>query len=147
MAAESKEAMLRVSNPDEESKAISIAVRSPAARGKPSFLAAAEVQVEFDDVLLKAWRAGGSSGTGFKAEGSRIVVGEQGAIFDNVMLPHKVQGQMRLVFRRLPSTPRQEYIVDVVQRRSANFAAAKKLPIVVGGVSYEVHTDRDGVRR
>jgi hypothetical protein len=34
-----------------------------------------------------------------------------------------------------------------VQTQPAQFAAAQKLSAVVGGVSYEVHVDRDYVQR
>ena len=80
-------------------------------------------------------------------EGDRAIIGERGATFENLILPNKREGRLKLTFRRLPGTPKQQYLVDVVQRRSAAFAAARGLPEVVGGVSYDIHTDRDHVQR
>jgi hypothetical protein len=141
------EAMVNVMNPDDGNEAITIAVRSPSDRAKPSFLASGQVQVEFDDTLRKAWKDGGARGTGFRTDGDRLIIGEGGATLENVLLPPQRVGRMKLIFRRLPATPKREYLVDVEQRRPASFATAHKLSAVVGGVSYEIHTDRDDVPR
>ena len=61
-----------------------------------------------------------------------------------------------LTFSRLPDTPKLEYVVDVEQRRQGKFTVEeghpsklstvhKLLTAVVGGVSYEIHTDRDDI--
>ena len=147
LPAASVEATLNVRNPDPESDAIIIAIRSPSIQGTASFLGAGQVVVEFDEALLKAWREGGARRSGFRTEGDRITIGDGGATFENLILPNKREGRLKLIFRRLPATPKLEYLVDVEQRRSARFAAARKLPAVVGGVSYEIHTDRDQVQR
>jgi hypothetical protein len=147
MLGASAEAALNVMNPDPESKEISIVVRSPSIRGQSSFLAAGQVLVEFDETLLKAWQEGGARGSGFTVEGNRFIIRDGGATFENLVLPYQRGGRLKLIFRRLPATPKREYLVDVVQRRPAQFAAAQKLSAVVGGVSYQVHTDRDHLRR
>jgi hypothetical protein len=70
-----------------------------------------------------------------------------------------------LTFSRLPDTPKLEYVVDVEQRRQGKFTDEEEHPsklrpahkrpadddeedddeAVVGGVSYEIHTDRDDI--
>jgi hypothetical protein len=72
-----------------------------------------------------------------------------------------------LTFRRLPDTPKVEYIVDVEQKRQGKLTDEKghrstwsktdekehrrasitthELAAVVGGISYEIHTDRDNI--
>ena len=141
------EAMVNVMNPDDGNEAITIAVRSPSDRAKASFLASGQVLVELDDTLRKAWKDGGARGTGFRTDGDGLIIGEGEATLENVLLPFQRVGRMKLIFRRLPGTPKREYLVDVEQRRSATFATAHKLSAVVGGVSYEIHTDRDHLRR
>jgi hypothetical protein len=146
LPAASAEVSLRVKNPDPEGP-VSIIVRSPTARVTKSFLESAQIVVEFDDALLKAWRAGGSRGSGFTMDADRAIIGQGGATFDNLILANNGGGALKLTFRRLPATPKREYLVDVVQKRSAALAAARGLPEVVGGVSYEIHTDRDYLQR
>jgi hypothetical protein len=144
----SGDATLNVMNPDRENRLITLVIRPPRIRGKVSFFAAGQVSVQLDEVLLKAWRQGGARGTGFKMEGDRAVIaGTKGATFENLILPYQRGGRLKLFFRRLPATPKLEYMVEVEQRRPPAFAAAQKLPAVVGGVSYEIHTDRDYVKR
>lgn len=143
----SGDAMMNVMNPDPESNAISIVIRSSSIRGRPSFLAMGQVMVEFDEELLKAWKEGGTQGTGFRMEGDRVIVGGEGAVFENLILPYKRGGRLKLIFQRLPATPKLEYLVDVEQRRPVKFAAAQKRSAVVGGISYEIHTNRDSIRR
>jgi hypothetical protein len=147
LAAMSTKVSIKIMNPDKENRSIGLVIRSPEVQDKASFLDVGEVNVEFDDVLLEAWRAGGAQGSGFSSEGGRIIVGRLGARFDNVVLPYSREGRLDLTFRRLPATPKLEYRVDIVQRRPAPFARARKLSEVVGGVSYEIHTDRDYIRR
>ncbi len=146
LPAASAEVSLRVKNPDPEGP-VSIVVRSPTARVTKSFLESAQIVVEFDDALLKAWRAGGSRGSGFTMDADRAIIGQGGATFDNLILANNGGGALKLIFRRLPATPKRESLVDVVQKRSAELAAARGLPDVVGGVSYEIHTDHDYIQR
>ena len=146
MAGASAEAMLNVMNPDDGNEAISIVIRSSSLRGSSSFLAAGQVLVEFDETLRKAWQDGGARGSGFRTDGNRLVIGDSGATFENLILPFPRGGRLKMIFRRLPATPKREYLVDVEQRRPAQFAAAQTLS-VVGGVSYEIHTDRDYIQR
>ena len=143
VAGSSGKASTHVMNPDTQNRAIELVIRSAERRGKPSFLAAGQVVVEFDEALAKAWRKGGSRGTGFRKDGNRIMVGKAGATFENVVLPYRAGGRLTLTFRRLRDTPRVDYVVDVVQRRPAESPAARDRPLVVGGVSYEIHADRD----
>jgi len=143
----SAEATLNVMNPDRANRAISIIIRSPSIHGKGSFLAAGQVLVEFDDALRKAWQAGGARGSGFRRERDRLMIGNEGATFENVILPYGSTGRLKLAFRRLPATPKRQYLVDVVERRPAKFSTAQRLSPVVGGVSYEIHTDRDDLQR
>ena len=143
----SGEASIDVKNPDKDGDGVNIAIRSPNLRGNASFLAVGQVLVEFDDALFKAWRDGGARGSGFRSDGNRFIVGEAGASFENLILPAQRGGRLKVIFRRLPDTPKREYMVDVAQTRAEQVAAARKVSAVVGGVSYEVHTDRDDWHR
>jgi hypothetical protein len=134
-----------VRNPDREIRTIALAIRLPKTPPTASFFSVGQVIVELDEALLKAWRQGGSRGTGFKAEGRRVVItGAAGATFDNLILPYERGGRVKVTFRRLPRTPKLQFLVDFEQRRPAALAAKLKLAPVVGGISYEIHTDRDG---
>jgi hypothetical protein len=143
----SGDATMDVSNPDRESGSVTLVVRPAKGEGKTSFFAVGQAFVILDPALLSAWQKGGMQGTGFKAEGDRLVIAtERGATFENLLLPYDQKGRLRVIFRRLPSTPKAEYVVDVEQRRLPTFAARHQLPEVVGGVSYEIHTDRDHLK-
>ena len=153
----SADVALDVTNPDPENSMITLVIRSQRIRENPSFLAVGQVSVEFDDALLRAWLRGGARGTGFEIEGNRAVITDaESATFENLILPYQHGGRLMLTFRRLPDTPKLEYVVDVEQRRQGKFTVEevhpsklrtpRKLPAaVVGGVSYEIHTDRDDI--
>jgi len=145
---------VNVANPDRGNRAVTLTIRSQKIRENPSFLAVGEVLVTFDDTLLKAWRQGGGQGTGFAM--ARIPPGAPAVLFsstfaitdpdrvtfENLILPNQTRGSLMLTFRRLPETPKIEYIVDVVEELSVMPGAPTR---VVGGVSYEIHTDRDNI--
>ena len=142
MPGASSQATLNVMNPRPGQRRDQHSDRSPKIHGKASFLTAGLVVVEFDATLRRAWLAGGGRGSGFKIEGDEIVIGDGGATLENVLLPHGRAARMQLFFFRLPTTPGREYLVDVEERRSARFSAERRRSAVVGGVSYEIHTDR-----
>ena len=85
------------------------------------------------------WRRRGIAG--------RLVNGSGGATFENLIVPYQRGGRLKLVFRRLPATPKMEYVVDVEQRRPARLVTAQKRPALVGGISYEIRADRDYIQR
>lgn len=133
-----------VLNPDRENRTTSLTIRPPRGKEKGSFFEVGEVYATLDPALLNAWKLGGGQGTGFKMVGGEfLITSPAGARFDNLILPYKEGGNLKLRFNRLATTPRQEFAVDVEQGRPADFAAAAKLSPVIGGVSYEIHTDWD----
>lgn len=138
---------LKITNPDQHNRVVTLVIEPQETRGRPSFLGVGQIIVEFDATLLKAWQAGGARGKGFKVESGRAVITDaQGARFENLILPYLQGGTLKLTVRRLRSTPKREYLVDVEQWRPLAFAKKYKLSPLVGGVSYEIHTDRDNVK-
>lgn len=115
-----------------------LVIRTPKGEGKNSFIRHGLVMVRLQDAFVKAWRRGGGKGSGFKRNGNDLVINGEAATIDNVLLEPNQIVYLKIVFKRLPKTPRKPFIVDVVQY-SGTGARYRK---VIGGVSYEVHTDR-----
>ena len=87
---------------------------------------------------------GGAKGDGFKIDGDRfILTNPAGATFSNLILPFQAGGELKLTFHRLPTSPKLEYGIDVEQLRPVSSGGVVVMS-VVGGVSYEIHADRDG---
>jgi hypothetical protein len=128
-----------VRNVTKERMVTSLAIRPPRNEQKGSFTRLGRVLVRFEGGLMKAWRKGGARGTGFKIEGRDIIVTDPGgAIFADIVLEPNAIGYVKLTFKRLPETPKQQFMIDAVQ-----LAAGKsRYHNVIGGVSYEIHTDR-----
>lgn len=109
----------------------SLVFRTP--KGEPwSFLNDGEVTVRLDDHLRRAWIAGGSRSSGTKPAGGDTLRVTDGATLDNILLRDGQEGFVEITFRRVPSTPRRKYSVDVVQTTGRE---------EIGGVSYEVNAE------
>ena len=130
----SAEADFDLGSPTAGEEVTQLVIRSS---GADSFLRYGRVAIELDDVLLRAWREGGTKGSGLRAEGRRFVVGPEGAVLDNLRLPRGVPGRVRVAFGRLPETPRQTFFVDFVQQLEGA-PGRGEAPRILGGVSYEV---------
>lgn len=109
----------------------SMLVFSAPGNGKPSFLATGDVTFELDEALLRAWSLGGAKSIGLERIGAGFRVGEAGGSLENLILPPQFQGRLRIVFRKLRSTPKTEFEIDVAQW------VGKSL---IGGVSYTIDT-------
>jgi hypothetical protein len=121
-------------------------IRAPKEELENSFIKHGQVTVRLDDALMRAWKAGGGKGRGFKKhETGFIVTDPAGAVFENLVLEPKRGGYVTLSFRRLKTTPRRRFVIDAIQldaqRQFSNAASSRALP-AVGGVSYEIFTDR-----
>lgn len=135
---------MTVVNVDRETLGNDLVILPGKGRGLASFFGAGETVVELDDLLLQGWTRGGERGTGFKRDGRRFVItSAEGARFENILLIPRHPARVKVTFRRLPTTPKATYRVDIEHRRSAEYARKHQQPAVIGGVSYEIHTDRD----
>jgi hypothetical protein len=133
VADESADASFGVSNRSERRKVASLWIRGPRGIRQPSFLDHGEVFVALDEKLSNAWRQGGGKGSGFGTEKLGMRIAREGARFDNLILPPGFEGRVTVRFRRLPTTPRRDFGLDVEYLADGKTA---------GGVAYEVHTDR-----
>jgi hypothetical protein len=100
---------------------------------RPSFLPVGEVVVSLDTLLMEAWNRGGRQGSGYEPDQQGLRIGRAGAELDQLLLPPGGEGRLFVRMRRLPSTPRRAYWLEVVQLVRDT---------VIGGVTYEVRTDR-----
>jgi hypothetical protein len=128
-----------------ERMATSLVIRAPKNEMDNSFIRQGQVIVQLDDALMKAWRQGGGKGRGYKTDGrSFIITDPAGAVFENIIADPRLVGYVKLTFRRLPTTPRRQFLIDAIQMKAQGgnqLTASRPLP-VIGGVSYEIHTDR-----
>ncbi len=128
-----------VRNVTRERMVTSLVIRPPRDERKNSFTRLGLVRVALADNLLRAWRKGGSKGTGFQTNGRDIVVtNPEGAQLQGIVLGPNEIAYVTLTFKRLPRTPKRQFLIDVVQLA----AGRQRYEHVIGGVSYEIHTDR-----
>lgn len=110
-----------------------IVVRGPGAGMQPSFLTVGQVSVQLDSGLTRAWQEGGRRGAGYKLAQNGIEADTSGARFERLILPARFEGRLVLRLHRLARTPRRDFGLDVVQIVGDR---------VIGGVSYDIRTDR-----
>jgi len=126
----------------------SLWIRGPRTGRQPSFLPYGEVYIRLDERLVRLWKQGGAKGTGYKLDNNGLRVSAEGARIDNLLLPPGFEGNVFVRMRRLPSTPRRDFGLDMIHltrsRLAAEVAAHFPRERVIGGVSYEIHTDRVG---
>lgn len=108
-----------------------LAFRAP--RGKRNFLTEGRMLVMLDNELLKIWKSGGGRMRGLKKEGNLFVVTHETAVFENMVLPPSTRARVFVKFEKTKKT-NTTYVVDAVHLRDGSK--------VVGGVSYEIHTDK-----
>lgn len=124
----------------------SLWIRGPRSGRQPSFLPYGEVSVRLDDRLQSLWKQGGAKGRGYKPDEYGLRIGTQDARIDNLVLPPGFEGRVFLRMRRLPSTPRRDFGLDIVHlvtgRQVGEAVATTPGERVIGGVSYEIRTDR-----
>jgi hypothetical protein len=136
-----------VRNVDKERMMTSLIIRPPMNELKNSFLQYGRVFVQFDETLMNAWKLGGNKGTGFsKNEKGLFLISGTGASFDDILLKPGAYGHVKIIFKRLPTTPQRTFVIDAIQMRK------NKIPVtvltnklnsqVIGAVSYEIHTDK-----
>ncbi len=133
----SADAVFAVSNVSrQEQRSIALefsAARMPGRHGR-SFLEVAELWVELDAGLLKAWSQGGGRMAGMERTGEGFRVGKSGGRLDQILLPEGFSGQVKLRFQKRPGTPHDRFEVSVRELLQGK--------AVTGGVSYEVDTSR-----
>ena len=128
------EASFIAANPDRRRPmAISLEVGWRGDDRRPSFLPVGEVWLTLDDSLTAAWKRGGSRGTGFEPDQYGLRIGKELARLDSLVLPPGGQGRVSVRLHRPAATPRRSYWLQIVQRADKS---------VMGGVTYEIHTDR-----
>ncbi|MDT4897284.1 MAG: hypothetical protein QOH25_2361 [Acidobacteriota bacterium] len=137
---ESDDESFIVRNVEQGRSATTLLIRPPAKELQNSFLQYGEVRVKLDGTLMKAWRRGGAMACGVEFDGSYLFITDpNGARLSNLLLEPGATGRVKIRFRKLPTTPRRQFIVDAVQLAQRN---------VIGGVSFEIHTDwRQGIAK
>ena len=136
------DATFRVDNLGKREMAVSLYIGPPRRNQRNrSFAADGRIVVRLDDALLKAWAQGGSKGSGFKADGNSFLITQgTGARWDNIIMPAKFRSSAKINFRKLKTTPRRTYVIDAIELLPRS-AATNAAGAVVGGVSYEIHTE------
>ncbi|MEO6454263.1 MAG: hypothetical protein ABIN97_09335 [Ginsengibacter sp.] len=140
-------------NTVKERRMASLVIRPDLKDLKNSFSKYGKVSVQLDKKLMKAWKEGGSIGSGFeKDKNGTLTVSENGATLDNIILDPGSSGNVKLSFERLPKTPGGTFMMDVIQFRTKKYPRFLRKPNhgkktnqhqqVVGGVTYEIHTDK-----
>lgn len=132
-----QEADFIVRNSSKEKASISLKIASPENELDHSFILDGQVIVRFDDSLMKAWTLGGMQGSGFTSLGGNefLVKDPAGAKFENLIMNGLQIGRTHVKFTKLATTPKRQYIIDAIQYKTGQQSA------VIGGVSYEIHTD------
>lgn len=133
MPDESADVSFSVRNSSRERAIGTLLFRGPTGGRQPSFLEHGEVVVTLDGKLNQAWREGGGKGSGNQQDKGGLRFGREGGRLENLVLSPGFEGRVTVRFRRLPTTPRRDFGLDVEYQANGK---------TVGGVSYEVHTDR-----
>jgi hypothetical protein len=134
------DATFGVGAPDGQGAPFAILVRPHRGQEKASVFQHVRVTVELDDALAMAWRRRGAKGRGFREEGGKIEVSEGGAVLDGLYLEPKNAGRVKLTFQKLPTAPRRDFVIDVVQMRPDD--SGETHGRTVGGISYVIRTRR-----
>ena len=109
-------------------------VTSPVRRAVPSFLENGRITVTFDRELYDIVRKSFKKQPGVTLEGNTfIVTNPRGAIFDNIVVPARYEGKVKIGFKAYANAPRRRY--EVVATQFQNLRQRR----VVGGVSYDVY--------
>lgn len=115
---------------DEELQHVVLHIPPPPESQPRSFVRDGRVLVRLDDVLMQAWTRTGRHGEGYRLEdGGFLLSPEPDGSTIAFDLPPGVEGQIELEFRRRDSTPRRNYLLDIVQTVDGR---------PVGGMSYSI---------
>ena len=103
-----------------------------------TFLKFGKVSLHLDNETLASWQRGGFKGSGFKRVDQDVhIVDPNGATLEDLGLEKDAQREMKITFSLANEDhPRGTFFVDVVQGSMEDGE-----PTVVGGVTYEIHTD------
>lgn len=101
-------------------------------RGARNFLTEGRVLVMLDDELLRLWKSGGGKSRNVERQGRFFVVTGPSASFDNFILPVGFRGRVFVRFEPSKKT-NTTYVVDATHKIQSG---------VLGGVSYEIHTEK-----
>src|SRR5699024_3059154 len=96
----------------------------------------AEIKIHLDSKLYNAWEEGGKQGIGFKENNETILITDDNALLDNILLPAHEYSTLSLEFNFLVDefTEKNKFIYHVIQTD-----AAKEDP--VGGEVFEIYTE------
>jgi Metallo-peptidase family M12 len=117
--------------------ALRIAPTADEANG--SFLLHGQVELELDEALFAQWRRGGQKGHGFElAGGTRLrITDPDGAVLENLLVPREAQVRVRFV--RGKDAPARTFHIEATQL----VLREGKVPLVLGGVTYELGAEAD----
>ena len=132
----SGDASFIVRNTSNRRAALALAITSPVRRAVPSFLENGRITVTFDDRLYEIVRKTFKGQAGVKMEGRTFIVANpRGAIFDNIIVPARYEGKVKIGFRANANAPKRRYEVAATQFQNG----VEQQRRVVGGVSYFVY--------
>jgi Metallo-peptidase family M12B Reprolysin-like len=131
-----------VTNRSKEPMRASLVIGVPK-EARNNFLRDGRVLVMLDGELSKLWIAGGRKLRGLQRgeKGLFLVTGSTGA-FDGLVIPPDFRGRVLIRFEKTPATRGTTYFVDATLLRNFPGTTAAATQRVVGGVSYEIHTER-----
>ena len=140
------EASFIVRNQEKEKTEItSLIIKAPVNKTKSSFTQNGQVLIQLDKNLLYAWEQGGNKGIGFnKTEDGFFLISAEVASFDNLILKPGTEGNVKIIFKKLPITQKGIFYIEAVQQKVNNqFGQKAKLkPRIVGAVSYEIRVGK-----
>lgn len=127
---------LLIRNTSKQRAVLAFTVNSPARRDASSFLGNGQITVTFDDKLYELVRKGFKQQEGVKLKGRTfIITGSRGVIFDNIIVPARYEGKVKLNFRANPTAPKRRYEAVAAQYQTDT----KQRRRLVGGVSYLIY--------
>ena len=140
VAAEISSDLLSITNPTDSHLRATLEIRPSTRPSSRSFLSFGSVEIELDNALDAAWAKNGRKQDGLKGDNRNYrLIKPLGATLYDLELPPRSEGYLRIVFGRPESDvyPKGTFVVDVVQSIITDDSKD-----VLGGVSYELHTDR-----
>lgn len=130
-------------NPEERALPFSLVVRIPPEQ-RHSFIEQGVVALRLSESLRAAWKRGGTRSSGIRVDGDELIVTENGASIDGIVLDGFQQDAVRVSFRRKPDTRRTDYQIDFVQQTTGEASPRQYThavrPRIIGGVSYDITT-------
>lgn len=141
------EAVVNIANLTNQAGAVTLVIQAP--EGEANFLQyGGGVHLQLAQPLLTKWRQAGAKGVGFHQDEKQLfVVQPEGARLENIKLNPKARTQVKVIFDRPANAPKQMYRIRVIQLQPAAAKVTRGVaislePKVVGGMTYEIHTDQ-----